>query len=481
MKLSEILKRIKTYDVYEDSEVTFITADSRKVCKGCVFVCIKGNNFDGHDAARQAVENGAVCVVCSRDLGLKNQIKVKNTREAFSLMCAEFFGNPADRLKLIGITGTNGKTTTAFLIKNMLEQLGHKTGLIGTVKNMAGDKEFPSVLTTPESFELHGLFSEMVKEGCEYCVMEVSSQALAQERAAGLHFASAIFTNLTQDHLDYHGTFENYAEAKSKLFAQADTCILNLDDEHAMTMMRHSDGRPVTYSVNRDESDYTAKYIRYKNDGIEYELVKMGYVERVKVGIPGEFTVYNSMAAAVALIELGFDFSEVVYALSLCKGVKGRIEVVPTDTDYTVIIDYAHSPDGLENIISSLRKIASARIITVFGCGGDRDKTKRPVMGAIAAKLSDVIVVTSDNPRSEDPNKIIDDILEGVKGTKTRKIVQPDRTKAIKAALDEAQTNDIVLLAGKGHETYQILGTGKIHYDEREIVKGLLDGSVRTD
>ncbi|MBQ7961040.1 MAG: UDP-N-acetylmuramoyl-L-alanyl-D-glutamate--2,6-diaminopimelate ligase [Clostridia bacterium] len=474
MKISEVMNGIKSYDIYEDREVTFITDDSRKVTEGSIFVCIKGARFDGHDVAAQMLEKGAVCVVCERDMGLPNQIVVENTRKAISLMCANYFGRPADKLKLIGITGTNGKTTTAFLIKNMLKKLGKKSGLIGTVKNMAGDKEYPAALTTPESFELHSLFNEMVNEGCEYCVMEVSSQALAQFRVEGLHFAAGIFTNLTQDHLDYHGSFENYAEAKSMLFTESDICILNLDDEHAMSMLRNTEGRMVTYSVNQDESDYTAKYIRYKNDGIEYELVTMGYVERVRVGIPGEFTVYNSMAAAVTLIELGFDFSEVLYALSLSEGVKGRIEVVPTDTDYTVIIDYAHSPDGLENIISSLRKIAKARIITVFGCGGDRDRTKRPIMGSIAAKLSDVIVVTSDNPRTEDPDAIIEDILTGIKGSKVRKIVETDRTKAIRAALEEAETDDIVLLAGKGHETYQIFGTEKIHYDEREVVRDIL-------
>ena len=478
MKISEVLDGIKTYDIYEDAEVQFVTDDSRKVTEGAVFVCIKGARFDGHSVAAEMLEKGAVCVVCERDLGLPNQIVVSNTRAAMSVICSNFYGNPASKLKLIGITGTNGKTTTAFLIKDMLEKLGKKTGLIGTVKNMAGDKEYPAALTTPESFELHGLFNEMVKEGCEYCVMEVSSQALAQYRVEGLHFAAGVFSNLTRDHLDYHGTFENYAEAKSMLFAQSDICILNLDDDRAMSMMRNSDGRMVTYSVNQDESDYTAKYIRYKNEGIEYELVTMGYVERVKVGIPGEFTVYNSMAAAVTLIELGFDFSAVLYALSLCKGVKGRIEVVPTDTDYTVIIDYAHTPDGLENIISSLRKIANGRIITVFGCGGDRDKTKRPIMGEVAARLSDVVVVTSDNPRTEDPESIIKDILEGLRGIKTKKIVECNRTKAIGKALKEAEKDDIILLAGKGHETYQIIGTEKTHYDEREIVKELLENKL---
>lgn len=479
MKAHEIMNSIKTYDVFDDSDISYITDNSRKVKSGSIFVCIKGNNFDGHDAAEQALANGAVFVVCQRDLGLKKQVVVKNTRVAFSVMCSNFFGNPASKLKIIGITGTNGKTTTAFIIKGMLEKMGHKAGLIGTVKNMVGDKEYPASLTTPESFELNKLFAEMVEAGCEYCVMEVSSQALAQERVAGIKFSAGVFTNLTQDHLDYHGTFENYAQAKSKLFEQSELCILNLDDEYAMSMLRNSNGRMVTYSVNENKSDYMATYIRYKNDGIEYELAKTGYIERVKVGIPGEFTVYNTMAAAVTLIEMGFDFSRVVYALSLSEGVKGRIEVVPTNTPYTVIIDYAHSPDGLENIITSLRKIAKNRIITVFGCGGDRDKTKRSVMGAIAARLSDVIVVTSDNPRSEDPDVIIADIMVGVKGQKVKKIVEPDRTKAISAALKEAAVDDIVLLAGKGHETYQILNTGKIHYDEREIVKGLLDGTIK--
>ncbi len=478
MKISDVLNGIKTYDIYDDVQVQFVTDDSRKVTDGTVFVCIKGNRFDGHSVAEEMLSKGAVCVVCERDLGLPNQIIVNNTRAAMSVICSNFYGNPASKLKLIGITGTNGKTTTAFLIKEMLEKMGKKTGLIGTVKNMAGDKEFPAALTTPESFELHGLFNEMVKEGCEYCVMEVSSQALAQYRVEGLHFAAGVFSNLTRDHLDYHGTFENYAEAKSMLFAQSEICILNLDDERAMSMMRNSNGRMVTYSVNQDESDYTAKYIRYKNDGIEYELVTMGYVERVKVGIPGEFTVYNSMAAAVTLIELGFDFSKVLYALSLCNGVKGRIEVVPTETPYTVIIDYAHTPDGLENIISSLRKIAKSRIITVFGCGGDRDKTKRPIMGEVAARLSDVVVVTSDNPRTEDPEAIINDILEGLKGIRTKKIVEVNRTEAIKKALDEATADDIVLLAGKGHETYQIIGTEKFDYDEREIIKNIIENKL---
>ncbi len=479
MLLSQLMKGIKVKNEYEDADAVYLTADSRKIKEGAVFICVEGKNFDGHTVAEEMTEKGAVAVVCKHDVGVKNQIIVNDTRSAFSIMCANFFGNPAKKLKLIGLTGTNGKTTTTFLIKQILDSLGKKSGLIGTVKNMIGDEELPSSLTTPECFELQSLFAKMVEAKCEYCIMEVSSQALDQGRVDGCKFMCAVFTNLTRDHLDYHGTFENYAEAKSKLFKIADTCIVNLDDPHAGRMVMGVKGRVVTYSEKQDAADYTAKYIRMNNDSIEYELVTMGAIEHVKLPIPGEFSVYNSMAAAVCVSQLGFEFGAVCEALSKCHGVKGRIEVVPTAADYTVIIDYAHSPDGLENILTSLRRTAKGRIITVFGCGGDRDRTKRPIMGTIAAKLSDYIVVTSDNPRSEDPVSIIDEILAGVKGIKVAKYVEPDRTKAIAHALSQAKKDDIVLLAGKGHETYQILSTGKIHYDEREIVRDILSGKIK--
>jgi len=479
MLLSELMKGVRVKNKYEDADAVFLTADSRKVKEGTVFVCIEGKRFDGHTVAAQMVEQGAVAVVCSRDIGVKNQIIVSDTRSAYSVMCANYFKNPAKKLKLIGLTGTNGKTTTTFLIKQILDSLGKKTGLIGTVKNMIGDEEIPSTLTTPECFELQELFAKMADAGCEYCIMEVSSQALDQGRVDGCKFACAVFTNLTRDHLDYHGTFDNYADAKAKLFKNADICIVNLDDPHSGRMVTGVRGRIVTYSVNQDAADYTAKCIRMKNDSVSYELVTMGEIEHVTLPIPGEFSVYNSMAAAVCVAQLGFEFSKVTAALRQCHGVKGRIEVVPTDTDYTVIIDYAHSPDGLENILTSLRRTAKGRIITVFGCGGDRDRTKRPIMGTIAAKLSDFIVVTSDNPRSEEPQSIVDQILDGVKGIKVAKHVDPDRTRAIAYALHEAKKDDIVLLAGKGHETYQILSTGKIHYDEREIVRDILSGKIK--
>ena len=304
--------------------------------------------------------------------------------------------------------------------------------------------------------------------------MEVSSQALAQQRVAGLHFDIALFTNLTQDHLDYHGTFENYLAAKHKLFQQAKQAVVNLDDPAAAAMTEGTDCAVTTFSIRRDDADFTAKNVQDRPDCVEYELVGNGMIGRVHLGIPGRFSVYNSMGALLCAMKAGVSFQQALAALRAAGGVKGRIEVVPTGTEYTVIIDYAHSPDGLQNILSSLREIARGRIICVFGCGGDRDRTKRPKMGAVAAKLADVAVVTSDNPRSEDPEQIIRDVLEGMQDAEIPVYVEVDRTKAIRLALRLAQKEDFVLLAGKGHETYQILKTGKIHYDEREVVAQIL-------
>ena len=314
----------------------------------------------------------------------------------------------------------------------------------------------------------------MVDSGCKYCVMEVSSQALAQGRVDGCHFDIALFTNLTQDHLDYHKTFENYRNAKRKLFEIADTAVINIDDESAHYMV---DGLPikvVTFSAKNNEAQFVAKNVVCTSSSVQYELLWNDKIGRANVGIPGHFTVYNTMGAAICAILTGLDFSDVLSSLKKSKGVPGRVEVVPTDTDYTVLIDYAHSPDGLENVISSVRETTNGRIIAVFGCGGDRDKTKRPKMGKIVGDLADVAVVTSDNPRSEDPQLIVDDVLEGMHNCKAKIKVLVDRTEAIRYALGEAKKGDVVLLAGKGHETYQILNTGKIHYDEREVVAGIL-------
>lgn len=474
MKLSQILKGIKVLNKYSDIDVLDVTQDSRLVKEGSLFVCIKGAAFDGHSVAGEMLTKGACAVVVEKDMGLDNQVIVENTRGIFSYICANFFSNPAEKLKLIGLTGTNGKTTTTFLIKQILENVGKKVGLIGTVQNMIGDEAYPAKYTTPDPYELQKLFSQMVEAGCEYCVMEVSSQALAQGRVNGVRFAVGAFTNLTQDHLDYHKTWENYFNAKRLLFENCDIAVTNADDENGLKIIEGLNfDKVVTYAVNRNDATYVAKNVTFKSNGVEYELVgdKIG---RCSCPIPGRFSVYNSLCAASCALALGISFEQVLMAISKSKGVKGRIEVVPCDRDFTIIIDYAHSPDGLENIISSLKEIAKGRVVTLFGCGGDRDKTKRPKMGKIAAELSDYCIVTSDNPRSENPSAIIQDILEGMKGVKTPYTVVENRKEAIAYAIEHAKKDDIILLAGKGHETYQILPTGTIHFDEREAVAEIL-------
>ncbi|MBR3149583.1 MAG: UDP-N-acetylmuramoyl-L-alanyl-D-glutamate--2,6-diaminopimelate ligase [Eubacterium sp.] len=474
MKLSRLLQDIEVKNEYTDLEAVEVTSDSRQVKEGFLFVCIKGATFDGHSVAKEMLEKGAVAVVVERDLGIDGQIIVDSTRDAYSVICANFFGNPADKLSLIGLTGTNGKTTTTFLIKQILENCGKKVGLVGTVQNMVGDEIYPAHYTTPDPHELQSLFRKMVDADCEYCVMEVSSQALAQGRVAGIHFMLGVFTNLTQDHLDYHKTWENYFGAKRMLFESCDTAITNVDDEYGLKIVEGLDCKVKTYGVKNINSDFTARNVIFSSSGVRYELV-CDRIGTVRCPIPGRFSVYNSLCAASVALTLGFELEDVIGAIAKSNGVKGRIEVVPTDTDYTVIIDYAHSPDGLENIISSLKEIATGRVVTLFGCGGDRDKTKRPKMGRIAAELSDFCVVTSDNPRSENPDMIIEDILEGMKDTTTPYKVVTNRKEAIRWALENAQSDDIILLAGKGHETYQILPEGTIHFDEREVVAEVLD------
>lgn len=474
MKLTALAAELGIHGVLEDREVSFITDNSAKVEDGCIFICIKGMHFDGHTKAAEALEKGAAAVVVQQDMGLKNQIVVENTRSAYARLSAAFFGHPEKKLKIIGVTGTNGKTTSCFILKSVLDSMGYKTGLLGTVKNIVGDKEYEASLTTPDCYDLFSLFKEMADYGCQYCVMEVSSQALDQRRVDGVHFEAAIFTNLTQDHLDYHGSFENYKAVKHMLFENSSLAIINIDDESSAYMLENTPCRNVTVSVNNDNCDYSAKNIRISASGVKYELVSNDNIGRVKFAVPGKFSVYNSMGAAVCLVEMGFDFRAVLDALALCTGVPGRMEVVPTDTDYSVIIDYAHTPDGLENVLGCVREITEGKVICVFGCGGDRDKTKRPIMGDIATKLSDVAVITSDNPRTEDPDEIIRDITAGIGKFGSKVIVEPDRTKAIAKALGCAKAGDIVILAGKGQETYQVLASGKIHYDEREVVAKIL-------
>lgn len=472
MKLSQLLGGLP-YGVH-DVEVTDVTNDSRKVTAGTAFVCIRGTHQDGHKYAAAAANKGAAAVIAEHNVGVDCQVIIPDTRRAYGTMCSALYGDPKEHLKLIGVTGTNGKTTTTFLIKSVLEHFGKKVGLIGTIQNMIGDTVIPTDNTTPDAHELHRVFREMVDQGCEYAVMEVSSHALEQERVAGLHFAAGVFTNLTQDHLDYHITMENYVAAKKKLFSMTDAAIVNSDDAWAARMTDGIACAVSTYAVHDASADYRATDLNYRPDGVSFQFCDGTHRAAVSLHTPGCFSVYNALAAASTLLTLGFDFDRTVEYLSQTSGVKGRAEVVRTDRDFTVIIDYAHTPDGLENILNAFNSIKTGRLVVLFGCGGDRDVTKRPKMGKIAADLADYCIVTSDNPRTEDPNRIIEDILAGMKDTKTPYTVIENRRDAIRFAVHNAQKGDIIILAGKGHETYQIVSTTKNHFDEREVVRDAL-------
>ena len=464
MTVRELLAGIA--DVDNGTVVAGLTCDSRRVEPGYVFVCIEGTAVDGHKFAKAAHDAGAALVVTQRPMGLEREWTVPSTRRCWAQLCANWFGNPAEHLHMIGITGTNGKTTMTYMIKAILEKAGHKVGLIGTIQNMVGDRVMPSGHTTPDPYDLQSMLALMHKEGCTYVVMEVSSHALDQDRVEGCVFDAAVFTNLTQDHLDYHKTMEAYCEAKKRLFKRARRAIINADDAWATAMAEGFDGEVLMYSAKKDNADYTATNIVTQAGGVEFDLKDAG---RIKMAIPGYFSVYNAMASAVCAMALGVDGTTVREALGGTCGVKGRAEVVPTGRDYTMVIDYAHTPDGLENICRTLKDCAEGRLVVLFGCGGDRDKTKRPKMAAIAAQYADFTVVTSDNPRTEDPAAILADVTAGLPEGAPHMVIE-NRIEAIEWAMAHAQAGDTILLAGKGHETYQILKDGVIHLDEREVI-----------
>jgi len=478
MKLSEILNGIETVRSTADSdiEVNGISYDSRRTEPGDMFVAITGFESDGHRFIASAIERGAVCVLCEREPEADvPYILVENTRRGLALASRNFFRDPAGEMKIIGVTGTNGKTTTTTLIKSVIEKtLGAKVGLIGTNGNMIGDEFLPTERTTPESYELMKLFREMADAGCTHAVMEVSSHALCLDRVYGVTFEVGVFSNLTQDHLDFHKTMDNYAAAKAILFTRCRRGVINIDDPYAQVMLDAATCPVMTYSAENDSADLVAKRTRLHADSVEFCALTTGNIEAIKLGIPGRFSVYNALAAYGACLQLGIRPQDASAALNECRGVKGRAEVVPTGRDFTILIDYAHTPDALENIITTVKDVAKGRTVTLFGCGGDRDRTKRPIMGRIAAELSDFVIVTSDNPRTEVPGAIIEDILEGMKGTKTPYKVIENRREAIAWAIRNAQPDDVIILAGKGHETYQILGREKVHFDEREVVAEIL-------
>lgn len=471
MLLKDLIPNIS--NEFGDVQITGMTSDSREIKKGYVFVCINGVTDDGHNYAKTAAEKGAAVVITERKMGVKNEIVVSDTHEIYADMCANWFGRPSDSLKLIGVTGTNGKTSITYMLKSILEHAGYKVGLIGTIQNMIGDESIATKNTTPGVYELNQLFALMKDSGCEYVVMEVSSHALDQKRVCNLCFDVAVFTNLTQDHLDYHITMDNYLDAKKKLFKMCKTAVVNIDDDYCERLIDGLDCHIVSYSMG-DGSTYSAKAVKYYPTSVEYELVSNDILNHIKFNTGGKFSVYNSMCAAVTALELGISIKTVADAIESISGIKGRAESVPTGRDFTVIIDYAHTPDGLKNILKTFRDCEKNRVIALFGCGGDRDKSKRAVMGNIAVRYADYVIITSDNPRSENPDEIIKDILVGTGGSSTPVKVIENRIEAIKYAVSIAKPDDIIVLAGKGHETYQILKEGTIHLDEREVVEEAL-------
>ena len=465
MRLYKLIEGLADINI-PDREISSVTDNTKKVRKDCIFVCVKGGSFDGHDAAAEMLEKGAAVIVAERDLGLGNkQIITDNSRKFYGELCAAWFDHPEKKLKIIGVTGTNGKTTITNVIKNIFMKNGVKTGLIGTICNEIGDETVHTYNTTPMAFDYMCLLDKMVKAGCKYAVMEVSSFGLVQHR-----IGPTIFTNLTQDHLDYHKTMENYYQAKKMMFDECDYALINTDDEYGRRIFSEISCKKERYGIS-SEADYYADAIKIKSDGTSFWYCYNGKSQLVNMKMTGMFNVSNVTAAISVCLKAGLPIEDILNAVSEYNGVKGRCEIIPTGRDFTVICDYAHTPDAVENILKSVREYTEGRLICLFGCGGNRDAKKRPLMAKAAAKFADRLIITSDNPRDEIPEAIIDDILAGLKDSEIPFDVVVDRTKAIHHSLKIAEKGDIIVLAGKGHEDYQVLpGNEHIHFDEREIV-----------
>lgn len=489
MQLDELIAVIKDKVITGklDLSIKGISYDSRKVKPGFLFVCVSGYKTDGHQFVDSALANGAVAIVAERQLAVPagvTLIVVPNTRPALALLSAAFFGFPALEMTMIGVTGTNGKTTTTHLIATILENQKYQVGLIGTIKNKIGARELPVTNTTPESLELQGLFKDMVNSGMSYAVMEVSSHALYLDRIVGTEFDIAVFTNITQDHLDFHKTMDEYLAAKSKLFIDLGRdavkkhpkyAIINVDDPNSHLLIKQTGAKVITYGV-KNKADIMAQNINIGPGGVSFEVISAWGNIKLKLKMTGMFTVYNTLAAiAVAFVE-GIAGAEIKESLEKVMGVAGRFELVDEGQDFSVVVDYAHTPDSLENVLKTAREFVQGRLITVFGCGGDRDKTKRPIMGEVSAKYSDYSILTSDNPRTEDPLKIMKQVEIGLAArvSQDKYTVLADRREAIKKAISMAAKGDIVMIAGKGHETYQIIGDKVLPFDDREEASQVL-------
>lgn len=472
----------------KDTIITDITQDSREAGPGALFVCVKGAHVDGHRFIPDVIAKGAVAIMTESDIAVPDGItvlRVVDLDSAIKAIVPFFFEYPGKKMRLIGITGTNGKTTTSYLIRDILRKAGYKTGVIGTIRIMIEDEELPVKNTTPDVIALQRTLYRMYQAGIEYVVMEVSSHALAMDRVIGCEFDTAVFTNLTQDHLDYHKTMENYAQAKARLFSLVSQSgqktgkhvVVNIDDPAGQTMLAAADCQKFTYGVEA-KSDLQAKDIQVLPRGAEFSAVTPAGSLDLKLKITGMFNVYNVLGAVGAALAENIDPAIITETLNDFCGVSGRFELVDKGQPFAVIVDYAHTPDGLENILKTARQITKGKIITVFGCGGDRDRTKRPIMGRIAAEMSDVVIATSDNPRSEDPALILKDVMAGVEekiGEKVCEVIA-DRKTAIFRAIELAKDGDTVVIAGKGHENYQILKDKTIHFDDKEVASEALGG-----
>ena len=486
MKLHTLLSSLPfcQYDKEENPTITSIENDHRLVVSGSLFICVKGYTVDGHDLAQAAAERGAAAILAERPVDAAVPvILVNDTYRAMAVLADAFYGHPTRNLTLVGITGTNGKTTTSHLIEKLLNDQGKKTGLIGTMYTKIGSEIAETKNTTPDSVTLQKLFSRMAESNVDAAVMEVSSHALELGRVHRSDYDIAVFTNLTQDHLDFHGTMERYKHAKTLLFSQLGNsfdkpkfAVINRDDEAAEDFIRATAATVITYGIDRD-ADVRAKDISITAAGTRFTLSAGNETKEMKLQLVGKFNIYNTLAAVAVGLCMGMELDAIIESLGEVKGVPGRFELVDEGQDFTVIVDYAHTPDSLENVLRTVNEFAAGDTFVVVGCGGDRDRTKRPIMAQIGCQFADVPVFTSDNPRSEDPADILNDMVKGVEGKDFQAIV--DRREAINWAISQAKANDVIMIAGKGHETYQQIGTEKFDFDDREIAREAIRGILK--
>ncbi|MGM8214379.1 UDP-N-acetylmuramoyl-L-alanyl-D-glutamate--2,6-diaminopimelate ligase [Bacillaceae bacterium W0354] len=487
MRLYELLKPLKIYksnEILSDISVTSIEMDSRQVAEGSLFVCIKGTIVDGHDFVQDAEKNGACAILAEKEVNSSLPvILVPSTVKALAIICDQFYGHPSHKLNVIGVTGTNGKTTLTYLLDDIFTAHGHKTGIIGTIDMKIGDKHYPVKNTTPDALFLQKSFKKMVDEEIDTVIMEVSSHALHMGRVYGVDFDTAVFTNLTQDHLDYHLNMNDYAYAKSLLFSQLGneftkdkTAIINIDDRYS-SVMQVATSKPVIPYGFSDDAYVRATNMKLETSSSSFDVELPKETFSIRSNMTGKFNIYNMLAAISVAYAYQIPTETVKNALENTKGVPGRFEAVHAGQSFSVIVDYAHTPDSLENVLQSIVEIKKGKVITVVGCGGDRDRTKRPIMADVSVKYSDVSIFTSDNPRTEDPNAILKDMTGHLSGLNFQVIT--DRKQAIRHAINSASNDDVILIAGKGHETYQEINGKRIHFDDREIARTAINERLK--